>query len=60
MDAAGVRFVLMLIAAVACTNAVAPAPGPRSPWPLALAAYVLWLVASSLAVFPTRRRCRDI
>lgn len=48
---------LMLIAAVACTNAVAPAPGPRSPWPLALAAYVLWLVASFLAVFlPTGRR----
>jgi hypothetical protein len=61
---AGVRFALLIVAAVACTNAVAPGPGPgpgpRLPWPLALLAFVLWLVASSVAVFPPRRRLGDI
>jgi hypothetical protein len=59
---AGVRFALLIVAAVACTNAVAPGPGPgpRLPWPLALLAFVLWLVASSVAVFPPRRRLSDI
>jgi hypothetical protein len=54
MDARA-RFALLLIAAVACTNAAAPAP-TRLPWPVALLAFVLWLVASSLAVFTPRRR----
>jgi hypothetical protein len=42
--AAQVRFLLMAVAAVACTNAVEPH--------LALAAFVLWLVVT----FPPRRR----
>ena len=54
MDARA-RFALLLIAAVACTNAAAPGP-TRVPWPVALLAFVLWLVASSLAVCTPRRR----
>jgi len=53
MDARA-RFALLVIAAVACTNAAAPPR--RLPWPVALLAFVLWLVASSLAVFTPRRR----
>ena len=56
MDA-GARFALLLIAAVACTNAASQ--DPRLPWPVALLAFVLWLVASSLAVFTPHRR-RDV
>ena len=56
MDA-GAWFTLLLIAAMAYTNTASQAS--RLPWPVALLAFVLWLVASSLAVFTPHRR-RDV
>lgn len=51
-------ILLMLVAAVVCTNAVVPAPGqPPVPWPLAFVAFVLWLgAAGSLAFLVPHRR----
>ena len=49
MDA-GVRFLLVLITAVACVNAVALS------WPVTRVAFVLWLATTSLVVFRNPHR----
>ncbi|KAL6629892.1 hypothetical protein ACP70R_029657 [Stipagrostis hirtigluma subsp. patula] len=50
-------LLLLLLASASCVNVAVTGAPAGAPWPVALAAYALWTVASTaLVVFLTRRR----